>query len=249
MQPFADAGLVSAQDITLALAALLFQVIVERIPVRKGRNRHHEVAPPVADQPLDRSLVVPFAGAAISIPDHIMRQHCAEPLGSLPGAVRQDPGHQAFVVVIEDRQGNRPEERKGVNVTIQPSLGARCRIGPDVARIAVRQIKGEEVSLLLNTADHDKRFTKIRLRMTGRMAQRHEHLLARALLGPHVILDDRVAAIKSALIAQPLKDTLCGVTLLAWPDLVFSKPLVDLADERIQLRAPDRRRPPIPGRL
>ncbi len=246
LQPFVDAGLVSAQDIVLPFAALLFQVSVERIPVRKGRDRHHEVAPPVADQPLDRSLVVPLAGTAVAIPDHIMRQHCAEPLGSLPGAVRQDPRHQAAVIVIEDRQGNRPKESKGMHMPIQPGLGGCRRIGPDKTRIALRQIKGEEVRLPLNAANHDRRFTKIRLRMPGRMAERHEHLFARALPGPDAVFDDCVSAIKAALVAQPLKDTLCGVAPLARTRFVLSKPLVDLAGERIQLRAPNRRCPPIP---
>jgi len=37
--------------------------------------------------------------------------------------------------------------------------------------------------------------------------------------------------------------------LLAAPPLVLGKPLVDLFPVKIQLRAPDRRRPPITGRL
>ena len=133
-----------------------------------------------------------------------MRQHCAEPLGSLPGAVRQDPRHQAAVIVIQDRQGNRSKESKGMHMPIQPGLGGRCRIGPDKTRIAVRQIEGEEVRLLLNAANHDKRFTKIRLRMPGRVAERHEHLLAGALPGPDVVFDNRVTTIKPALVTQPL---------------------------------------------
>ncbi len=85
--------------------------------------------------------------------------------------------------------------------------------------------------------------------MTGRMAQRHEHLLAGPLPVSNIILDDGVAAIKTALVPQPLENTLGGVTLLARAVPVFSKPLVHLAGERIQLRAPDRRCSPISRRF
>src|SRR6056297_2100141 len=136
-----------------------------------------------------------------------------------------------------------------MDMAVKPRLGIGRRIGPDVARVAVRQIKGKEVCFLLDAADYNKHFTKIGLCMTGRMAQRHEHLLAGPLPVSNVILDDGVAAIKTALVPQPLENTLCSVTLLARAAPVFSKPLVHLACERIQLRAPDRRCPPISRRL
>ena len=111
----------------------------------------------------------------------------------------------------------------------------------------MRQIKGKEVRFLLDTANHDQSLAEIRLCMSRRMVQRHEHLFGRPLPGPDIVFDDGVGAIKAALIAQTLKDALRGVTLLARPNIVFGKPLVDLIRERIQLRAvPDRRRPPIP---
>src|SRR6056297_20624 len=136
-----------------------------------------------------------------------------------------------------------------MDMAVKPRLGIGRRIGPDVARVAVRQIKGKEVCFLLDAADYNKRFTKIGLCMTRRMAQRHEHLLAGPLPVSNVILDDGVAAIKTALVPQPLENTLCSVALLARAAPVFSKPLVHLAGERIQLRAPDRRCSPISRRL
>src|SRR6056297_1047860 len=136
-----------------------------------------------------------------------------------------------------------------MDMAVKPRLGIGRRIGPDVARVAVRQIKGKEVCFLLDAADYNKHFTKIGLCMTGRMAQRHEHLLAGPLPVSNVILDDGVAAIKTALVPQPLENTLCSVALLARAAPVFSKPLVHLAGERIQLRAPDRRCSPISRRL
>ena len=57
------------------------------------------------------------------------------------------------------------------------------------------------------------------------------------------------AAIKPTLIPQPLEDALGCVTLFAGTSFVLGKPLVDLIRERIQLRPPDRRHPPIPRPL
>jgi hypothetical protein len=36
------------------------------------------------------------------IPNHIVRQHRAEPLGALAGAIRHDLGHQAPIIVVEN---------------------------------------------------------------------------------------------------------------------------------------------------
>ena len=46
----------------------------------------------------------------------------------------------------------------------------------DVACITVRQVKGKEVRLLFNPADHNQRFAKVRLPMPWGMAQRNKHL-------------------------------------------------------------------------
>ena len=72
MQPLADRFAFAAQDILLALAALLLQPEVERLPGRELGERHHEVAAAIAHQALDIPLVVAFAGAAIAIPDQVM---------------------------------------------------------------------------------------------------------------------------------------------------------------------------------
>ena len=67
-------------------------------------------------------------------------------------------------------------------------------IRPHVARIAVRQVEGEEVRLLLDAADHHQRLADVRLRVAGRVVQRHEHLAAAALMLTQVCLHDGVAA-------------------------------------------------------
>src|SRR3546814_18775308 len=65
LQPFPDRLALAAQPVMLTLAALLFQPGVERIPSRKPRDRHHEVAPGITDQPLDVTLVVALSPTAI----------------------------------------------------------------------------------------------------------------------------------------------------------------------------------------
>ena len=53
-----------------------------------------------------------------------------------------------------------------MNMSIQPGLGVRRRVGSDVTGVTVRQAKGEEVRFLFNPADHDQGFAEIGLRMT-----------------------------------------------------------------------------------
>ena len=134
-------------------------------------------------------------------------------------------------------------------MTIQPGLGVRRRIRPDITRIAMRQIQRKEIGLLLNPANDNQCFAKVSLRMSGRMAQRHKHLARTTLLAAHIILDDSIAAVEPALIAKALKDAPGRMTLLARSPFVFGQPLINLIRIRIQLRALDHRRSPIPRRL
>ena len=90
-----------------------------------------------------------------------------------------------------------------MNVAIYPSLGRRRRIGPNVTRIAVRQVEREEVGPLLDPADDRNGFAEIRLGVARGVVQRHEHLLPAPLMIAHVVLDDGVAALE-ALALQPL---------------------------------------------
>lgn len=113
----------------------------------------------------------------------------------------------------------------------------------------MRQIKREEVRLLLYPTNDNQRFAKIRLPIPRRMAQRHKHLLADALPGTHIVFYNRIATIKPAFVAQPLKYPFGCVSLFAWPGLVLGQPLVNLASERIKLGPLDRRSPPAPRRL
>jgi len=90
-----NADLVATQDVILSFAALLFEIIVERCPAWKVRYGHHKVAAGISNEPFDLAFVVPLAGAAIPISDHIMRQHRTEPLCSLAFAIRHNLGGTA----------------------------------------------------------------------------------------------------------------------------------------------------------
>jgi hypothetical protein len=156
--------------------------------------------------------------------------------------------HQTAVVVVEHRERHAAEEREGVDVPVDPGLSGGRRIGADEARVALRQVEGEEVRRLLDAADEHGRLAEVGLGMTGRMVQRHEHLPAAPPLLPHVVLHGGVAAGEAVLVAQPLEHPLRGVALLGALDEIVPKPLIDDLGEPVQLRPPDRRRPPIPGR-
>jgi len=88
------------------------------------------------------SLYSRVAGATVSVSDHVMRQHRAEPLCSLTFAIRHDLCNQATVIVVEHRLWHRAKERKRVNMPIQPSLGVRGRIGTDILRKLQCQVPG-----------------------------------------------------------------------------------------------------------
>ncbi|MBB4120359.1 hypothetical protein GGR30_000254 [Martelella radicis] len=106
LQPFSDRLALTAQPVTLALAALFFQ---------KG---------------LDIPRVVALAGAAIAIPDQVVGQEPAEQRRPLARAIRQDLRHKAAVVVIDDRLRHGPEKGERMDVAIDPGLGYRRRISP-----------------------------------------------------------------------------------------------------------------------
>ena len=102
----------AAQNISLSFATLILQIIVERIQTRKARHWRHEVTAGIAHQSLDLTFVTPLTGAAIPIPDRIMRQHRVEPLCSLAFAIPHDLRNQAGVIVLEYRLRHRAEEHK-----------------------------------------------------------------------------------------------------------------------------------------
>jgi len=238
----------AAQEIRLALAALLSQIVVERVPCRKPWDWHHEVAAGVSDQPFHIALVIALTGSAIAVSKQVVRQKPAEECRPLTRSIRKDLRNQTAVVVVEDRRRHLAEERKRMNVAVNPGFRRRPRIRTHEAGITVRQVHDEEMRLLFDTADHDYRLAEIGLGVPGRMRQRYEHLATAPFALPHVILHDRIAAGEPVLITKPLEHPLRRVPLLAMNLPIAVQPSVYDPGEGIQLRPFDRRRPPISGR-
>ena len=204
------------------------------------------------DQPtqtLHGSLVVALAGTSVPVPDDVVREKSTEQPRPAARPVMLDPRHQAPVVVVEHRQWDRAEERERVHVPVDPCLGRRRGVRPDVRRVALRQVESEEMDLALDPADERPRFAEIGLPMPRRMNQRHVHLPAPAMMLAHVVLHDGVPAGEAVLVAKTLEDPLRGVPLLAMLVLAIPpQPLVDESGKPIELRTAHRRRAPVPRR-
>ena len=157
-----------------------------------------------------------------------MREESAEQPRAPTRPVTLDPRHQAPVVVVENRQRHRAEERERVHVPVDPCLGHRRRVCPNVRCVAVRQVEGEEMDFLLDPTNERPRFAKIGLRVPRRMNQRHVHLPTPAMMLANMVLHDRVPAGEAVLVAKTLEDALRGVPLLAMVLLAIPpQPLVD----------------------
>ena len=115
----------AAQDVAVSFAALFLQMNVECRPAFEPWKRRHEGPPGVANYTFHIAFVVALAGPAITVLEEVMRLKPAERSRPLPRAVRQDAGHQAFVVVVEDGSRHAPEEGEGPVVTVQPGLRRR----------------------------------------------------------------------------------------------------------------------------
>jgi hypothetical protein len=89
----------SPQASRQALAATLLEPGVESLEALETWQRHHEVAPSVADETLDFTLVIALARPAKAVLKKIMGLQLAEHLGALACAVAQDPGHRQGGVV------------------------------------------------------------------------------------------------------------------------------------------------------
>ena len=122
-------------------------------------------------------------------------------------------------------------------------LGRKCL---DKTVVGVGQIEDHEMRRLLYACNDHQGFAEIGLRLAGRMAQGHEHLLAADPGLPNVILHDGVATQVRMLGSQPLEDPLSCMSLLLRPLLVLLQNGVDDTLPGCQLRPSDRHLPPIP---
>ena len=178
-----------------------------------------------------------------------MREKSAEQRRAPARPVALDPRHKTPIIVVEHRQRDRSEERKRVHVPVDPRLGRRRGVHPNVRRVALGQVESEEMHLALHPADERPRFPEISLPMPRRMNQRHVHLPAPAMMLPDVVLHDRAPAGEAMLVAKTIEDALRRVPLLAMVVVaVLAQPLVDESGEPIELRTTHRRRASVPRR-
>ena len=92
------------------------------------RNRHEEVPPDEADQPLDLALVVALARPAEPVLEQIVRLQLREDARSLPLSIAQDAVNRQLGVVVQDGAGDAAEERNRRVVAIAERLGRLRRI-------------------------------------------------------------------------------------------------------------------------
>jgi hypothetical protein len=244
----ADRLLVPAQPPLPPLAAIFFQVHVQLVPTVHTRNRHQEVAPHIAHQPLDLALVVTLGWTPELLRQQVVTLHFGEGPRLLPLAVAQDLGHGDLRVVVENLARHSTEIGKGPHVAFEKSLCGLGRKRRHETVIGVRQIHRQVVRLPLHSGDNHQRLAEVRLRFSGSMPQRHEHLLRPQPLRAHIVLHDSVAAGERVLGPQPLKYPLRRVPLPGRPPLVFFQNRVDRAQPRPQLRTLHRLLTLVPGR-
>ena len=77
-QPLADRLSMTTQPVVQSTPAALQQLRVELSEAGRVRDRHHEVAPRVADQPFDLALVVALARPAEAVGEQVVRLQLAE---------------------------------------------------------------------------------------------------------------------------------------------------------------------------
>ncbi len=112
----------------------------------------------------------------------------------------------------------------------------------------MRKVHRKEMDLAFDPGDLRQRLTKIHLRVTGIVPQRHKHLAVLQPVRPHVVPNDGDPAAIAVLVTKPFEDPLRGVPLLLRPPFIRSQDRLDDPDKRVQLRTYRRPAPPVSGR-
>ena len=208
---------------------------VQRIKALEGRDRHQEVAPHIADLPLDLPLVVALAGTAEPVIEQVVGLEFREGPGAFTASIPQYPGHRQLGVVVQDALGHSAQEGECRHVAVQEGLGGLGRVGLDEASVAMGQVQDEAVGFLFHPADDHQGLAKVALGVARRMGQGHKHLLRPAAMLPHVVLDYGVLAAEPMLVPESLEDPLGCVALLPGTPEVVYQDLVDDGGEGLLL--------------
>ena len=208
---------------------------VQRIKALEGRDRHQEVAPHIADHPLDLPLVVALAGTAEPVREQVVGLEFREGPGAFTASIPQDPGHRQLGVVVQDALRHSAQECEGRDMAVQEGLGGLGRVSLDEASVAMGQVQDEAVGFLFHPANDHQGLAKVALGVARRMRQRDEHLLGPAAVLPYVVLDYGVLAAEPMLVPEPLEDPLGCVALLPGTLEVVYQDLVDDGGEGLLL--------------
>jgi hypothetical protein len=149
---------------------------------------------------LDLALIVALGRASELLCEQIVTLQLGEGLRLLPFLPAQNLRYRDLGVVIKNPRRNGVEIREGPHMAFQKGLRGLGRKRHSEAIIRMRQVHGQIVRLLLYTSDHDQGFAKVRLRLTWRMRQWHEHLLTTQRRRAHVVLNDGVTAAELMLV-------------------------------------------------
>src|ERR1700682_615489 len=247
-QPFADGLIMTTQPVAQPAPAVLQQLGVEFREAGCPWDRHHEVAPRVADQPFNLALVVALARTPEAVGEQVVGLQLAEDFSPQPPAVAQDARHRQLGVVVQDRARHPAEELEADVVPFAEGFATLRRIGLHQTAVAVRQVHRKKMDLLLNSADYSQRFAEVGLRMPRIVAQRHEHLAQPQPPLVHVVPDDRDPAAIAVLVPQPLEDPLRSMLLFRRLSLIFFQDPLNDPDERVQFWSCRRPAPPVPRR-
>ncbi len=158
-------GLAPELAVKVGPAALL-KVSVELTPAGKGRHGHQEVAPPVAHQRLDVTLLVAAPHAAEAVPKEEVGLQAQELAGELT-LTPDDARHCDLRVVVVGLCGHPAKEGEGGTVRVLEALGALARVGADEEGIRVGQAHHREVRLAGNPGDLHGGLAEVELGAAG----------------------------------------------------------------------------------
>lgn len=172
----------------------------------------------------------------------VVRPQRNEPVRLDPIPALEDLGDRRLEVVVADRFGDAAEMIERPDVPIQEHVLGLVQIRPTEPATRSREPHHEQRHLRRDPGQHDLGFTEIDLALrTQRVMLRDSDLNQRERLTfpdrLHIAAHRRLAHIHVVLDDKPLPHPPRGVTLLAWPLLVFLEPTVDDRLELTHLRS------------
>lgn len=118
---------------------------------------------------------------------------------------------------------------------VAPGFRRLLRIEPHIDIVAVRQADHEHRRLASHPANYDLRFAEVDLGVAGLMGQRDIRLFQPKGRLPDIILDCRIAAVKTVFVAEAIENPFCRMALLLRRLQIRLQDIIDDTDKRPQL--------------